>query len=70
MSKLKKGERMKKYMSMAGYCRESGFPLKKMKVLVHGEQAEEFTFRAEGKNSTIWIDTEVFETKMRKGDFK
>lgn len=61
---------MKKFMSMAEYCRESGFPLKKMKVLVHGDQAEEFTFRADGKNSTIHIDTEVFEQKLRKGDFR
>ena len=61
---------MKKFMSMRKYCEESGFPLKKMKILVHGDQAEEFTFREEGKNSTIHIDTEVFERKLRKGDFR
>lgn len=61
---------MKKFMSMRQYCRESGFPLKKMAVLVHSNQADEFTFRAEGKNSTIRIDTERFEEKLRNGDFR
>ena len=62
---------MKKYLSSSAYCRETGFPVRSMRELVHSNMSDEFCHRSSGaRNATILIDVQKFERMLEAGEFR
>lgn len=62
---------MKRYLTISEYCKESGFPIRAMRQLLHCYLAPEFCFRTtSGKTAPFYINVVKFESMLESGEFR